>query len=102
MSCSNGSRTYLVECYWPGVSEEKLVAATQRAQAAAAELGREGHELRFVGSILVLSDETVFCLFDGCEADVLRASEKAGVPFERVLESRRIDCNHAKRVKEEQ
>jgi hypothetical protein len=39
----------------------------------------------------VPADETVFCLFDGAEADVRAVSEQAGVPFERVLESLRID-----------
>jgi hypothetical protein len=86
-------RSYLVECYWPGVSEEKLAAATQRVRTAASELRRHGRELRFVGSILVPADETVFCLFDGLEADVRTASEQAGVPFERVLESLLIDGN---------
>jgi hypothetical protein len=30
---------------------------------------------------------TVFCLFDGEEADVRAVSQKAGVPFERILDS---------------
>jgi hypothetical protein len=36
-------------------------------------------------------DETVFCLFEGAEEDVRSVSEQAGVPFERVLASLRID-----------
>ena len=36
------------------------------------------------------ADETVFCLFDGEEADVRAVSEKAGVPFEPILESLHI------------
>ena len=47
--------------------------------------------MSFVGSILVLDDETVFSLFDGKEADVRAVTEQAGVPFERVLESLRIE-----------
>jgi hypothetical protein len=39
----------------------------------------------------VPADETVFCLFEGCKADVTAASKQADVPFERVLESLRID-----------
>jgi hypothetical protein len=54
-------------------------------------LRRQGHELRFVSSVLIPSDETVFCFFEGDEADVRLASERAGVPYERVLESVRID-----------
>jgi hypothetical protein len=85
------SRSYVVECYWPGVSEEKLTAAARRADEAASALRELGADVDFVGSILVPADETVFCLFDGIEEDVREASERAGVPFERVLESLRVD-----------
>jgi hypothetical protein len=44
-----------------------------------------------LSSILVPADETVFCSLRRCEADVRAASERAGVPFERVLESLRIE-----------
>jgi Protein of unknown function (DUF4242) len=91
VSRSSRSRSYVVECYWPGVSEEKLARAVLRVRKAANELRRQGGRVDFVGSILVPADETVFCLFDGVEADVRAASERAGVPFERVLESLRID-----------
>jgi hypothetical protein len=91
MSGGDVSRAYLVECYWPGVNEDKLATAAQRVQEAAIELGSSGHDLEFLGSILVPADETVFCLFEGREADVRAASERAGMPFERVLESLRID-----------
>jgi len=96
MSESGEAKSYLVECYWPGVSEEKLALASQRARRAAYGLRRHGRELRFRGSILVPADETVFCLFDGVEADVRAVSEEAGMPFERVLESLRIDGRQRK------
>jgi hypothetical protein len=41
----------------------------------------------FLASIRVPADEGVFCLFDGVGADIRTASEQAGVPFERVLET---------------
>jgi hypothetical protein len=68
----------------------------ERAQAAVADLCRAGRPGDLVGSILVPADETVFCLFDGSEDDVRAASSQAGVPFERVLESLRIDGRHTK------
>jgi hypothetical protein len=92
--------SYLVECYWPGVSETKLAAVVERAQQAARELRRQGRTLRFRGSLLVPEDETVFCFFDGEEADVRAVSTQAGMPFERVLVSLRIDEDQ--RTKEEQ
>ena len=64
---------------------------TALERGPARELRRQGHQLRFLQSILVLADETVFCHFDGAEADVRTVSEPAGGPFERVLESIRID-----------
>jgi Nickel responsive protein SCO4226-like len=91
---SDQPKGYLVECYWPGVSEAKLAAAVERAQQAAAALRGQGRELRFLGSILVPADETVFCLFNGSEADVRTVSEESGVPYERILESLRIIGNH--------
>ena len=97
MSGGDEAKSYLVECYWPGVGEDKLARATARAQRAASELRRQGRELQFRGAILVPADETVFCLFDGQEDDVRAASEQAGIPFERVLESLRIDGSQAKR-----
>jgi hypothetical protein len=91
VSGSDRRKSYLAECYWPGVSEQKLAAAARRAREAASELRREGAEVDFLGSILIPADETVFCLFEGREADVRAVSERAGIPFERVLESLRID-----------
>ena len=96
MSGSEPSRTYLVECYWPGVDEDTLAAAVRRAQRAASELRRSGRRIDFRGSILVPTDETVFCLFDGAEEDVRAVSEQAAMPFERVLASLRIAGDQGK------
>ena len=63
MSESGEAKSYLVECYWPGGSEEKLALASQRVRRAAYGLRRHGRELRFRGSILVPADETVFWKF---------------------------------------
>jgi hypothetical protein len=89
------AESYLVECYWPGVDEVRLAAAVERARTAASELRRSGRQVDFRGSILVPTDETVFCLFDGAEEDVRAVSERAGMPFERVLVSLRINGEQA-------
>ena len=93
MSADGQPRGYLAECYWPGVSVGKLAAAVERAEQAACELRGHGRSVDFLGSILVPADEIVFWLFDGEEADVRAVSEKAGVPFERILESLRIEAS---------
>lgn len=91
MPGTDETRSYLVECYWPGVDEVTLIATARRLQLAASALRRSGGRVDFLDSILVPVDETVFCLFEGTERDVQAVIEQAGVPFERVLESLRID-----------
>jgi hypothetical protein len=78
---------YAAECYWPGVTQADLTETLDRAEAAAVELRRNGRDVALRGAILLATDETVFCLFNGQEADVRAASELAGVPFERILET---------------
>jgi hypothetical protein len=80
-------QTYVVECYWPAVTEQQHAAAATRARTAVGEARSRGREVEFLGSILIPVEETVFCLFTGSEDDVRAASTRAGLPFERVLES---------------
>ena len=77
--------SYVAECYWPGVTQAALADALDRAEAASRELRRGGCDVTVQGAILLATDETVFCLFDGREADIRAASELAGVPFDRIL-----------------
>jgi hypothetical protein len=83
------TKSYLVECYWPGSSNEKVADTEKRLRAEVSSLRSQGRDVAFLGSIFVPADESLFCMFDGVEADVRTASELAGVPFGRVLESLR-------------
>jgi hypothetical protein len=83
--------SYLVECFWPGIAPETLARTERDIDAVISTMRRQGRDINFVGSILVLVDESVFCLFDGDEADVRLVSEKAGIPVERVLETIRSE-----------
>ena len=94
MSEGEWARGYLVERDRPGVTEGVVADAAHRAVQAAAEIRRQGHDVDFLTAILVPADETVFCLFEGQEAAVRAASQRAGIPAERVLESLRVDGNH--------
>jgi hypothetical protein len=89
---ASGTRTYLVECYAPGIEQRAVEAAAGRARAAAAELRSEGRHVAYVNSMLVCEDEVVFHLFaaDG-PAAVHDASVRAGVAFERVVETVALD-----------
>jgi len=80
--------TYLVECFWPGVTREAVEAANGRARERAALLRQEGSSLRFLGSLLVPGDEVVFFQFTATSRDeVTRASREAELPFDRVAAS---------------
>ena len=81
-------KTYLVECYSPGIARMEVEAAAERAVAACAELREEGCGVDYVGAMLVPADEVVFHVFASpCARVVREAGLRAGVPFERVVES---------------
>jgi len=92
MSDDGEPTTCLVECYWPGVTEQKVLAAVERVQAAIEQQHTYSRALRLLGSILVPADETVFCLFDGEHDEVEAVSTSAELPFERILGSRWMDA----------
>jgi hypothetical protein len=82
------SRTYLLECYKPGLERADVESATDRALAASAELREEGRKVEYVGAILVPEDEVVFHVFAAESAAAVReASARASVEYERVVES---------------
>ena len=89
MSVTAGqARTYLVECYAPGIDRTAVESAGERALAASAELRDEGCGVEYVGALLVPADEAVFYVFASeCASAVREASARAAVPFERVVES---------------
>lgn len=66
----------MVESYWPGVTTEAFAKADARARAAAAELRSQGTSARYLDSILVPEDESVFYVVQGGSVDV--AAELAG------------------------
>ena len=80
----------LVESYWPGVEAGQVEALAQRLRAASSQQPVAGGDVRFLGSILVPSDETVFSFFEGEEADVRALVARAGVPLDRIRESLRV------------
>jgi hypothetical protein len=67
---------YTAKCFWPGVDELALRAAAARAGST------------FRGALYMPGDELVLCLFESSSrASVKRASELAGMPCERVIDS---------------
>jgi hypothetical protein len=81
-------RAFVAECFWPGVKDADIEAAEVRARRCAAALAKDGDPDTYLGSTLFPSDEVVFFEFSSASADVVRrASEKAAIPFARIVES---------------
>jgi hypothetical protein len=75
---------YTAKCFWPGVTEDVLRLAAARAGGETWQRPSTG----FRGGLYLPPDELVLCLFDAASrAEVKRASEAAGMPCERVIES---------------
>lgn len=77
---------YAVKCYWPGVSVREL----ERVAALAAQCERRSprNAVAYLGALLFADDELVLCLFEGpSRATVEHASERAGIPGERLIRS---------------
>jgi hypothetical protein len=81
-------RTWLVECYSPGIERDAVARAGERAREAALGLRRDGHVVDYLGALLVPDDEVVFHAF-ASESDALvgDVSRSAGLRYERVVES---------------
>ena len=78
---------YVAECFWSGVTARDLQALDARAHAAALDLAGDGNAVGYLGSLLIRRDDVVLCLFEGSAPAVRLAAERAGIPFERLLEA---------------
>jgi hypothetical protein len=89
---AQSGRTFLVECYLPGVAESDVAAAGERARRVADELRAKGRDVAYLGALFVAADEAVFHQFRARNANlVVEASRLADLPFERVVESIGVD-----------
>jgi hypothetical protein len=79
--------SFVVECFWVGVTDDDLRRVDERAAAAVEGLDSEEDHVRYHGSVLMRSDEVVLCFFEGSAVGVRRAAETAAIPFERILET---------------
>jgi hypothetical protein len=77
---------YAAKCYWPGVTATELKPIAARAARGDSRSARDG--VAYLGSLLFSDDALVLCLFEGpSRAAVKHASERAGLPCERVMNS---------------
>ena len=76
---------YAAKCYWPSATATELAAVPARAEKVSAA-AREC--VTYVGSLVFADDGLILCLFDGpSRGAVRRASEQAGIPWERLMAS---------------
>ena len=77
---------YAAKCYWPGVTEIQLEPIAARAAQGSSRSARDG--VAYLGSLLFSGDDLVLCLFEGpSRVAVKHASESAGIPCERLMDS---------------
>jgi hypothetical protein len=85
---AGGVTTFLVEHYWPGVTESGFSAATESLRRAADAIAASGRGLRYLHSTLIPEDEAAFCVFDAASRSLVEeAYARAGVRFERILDA---------------
>ena len=84
---TDASKTYVVECYVPGVTDAGVRRAADKAAAAVLLLGGPEAGIEYLGALLMAIDEVVLHAFRASDREVVgRAATAAGLPFERVIE----------------
>ena len=78
-----GPQWHVAECLLPGLSRATAEALGRRVRQEIA--GPPGSPVCYLGALLMPEDEVLLCLFAGPEAEVRAVSERAGLPFERIL-----------------
>ena len=74
---------FTAKCFWPGATESEIRLAVTRAAS-----GNQQTEAVLRAALYLPRDELVLCLFDSDSREgVKRASEQAGLPCERVIET---------------
>jgi hypothetical protein len=73
----------VAECLLPGVTEARAEELAHQVQQELAGAPRAG--VCFLGSLLMPEDEVLLCLFSGPHDEVQAVSQRAGLPFERIL-----------------
>jgi len=85
---------YAAKCYWPGVTEMDLEQVAERAGRVG--LASRSNPVTYLGSLLFAGDDLVLCLFQGSSrASVIQASDRLGIPRERLMDSLWLGPDHS-------
>lgn len=80
-------RTWLVECYVPGLVTSTVAEDGDRVRAAVEIVRHEG-SIDYLGALFVAGDEAVFHAFRAAESKLVEgASRRAGLRYARIVES---------------
>jgi hypothetical protein len=83
-------QTFIVECYWPGMTEEAARDTLDRVARAAPEAS-PGEAVRPLGCMLVPSDGMALYFFMAPSgAAARRMGSRAELPFDRIVECVRV------------
>lgn len=93
---TSGGGGYVVECFWPGVTQGAYEDADRRVRTASEQLEPEAGPLLYLGSLLMPEDEMLFFQFEAADADGCRTVlVRAGIDHERVLQA--VGVRHSRR-----
>jgi len=82
----------MAECFWPGVTTQKVADAGERLWHATQEIASDDGIARYLGFILIPSDEIALCFFEAASIDLAtEVNRRAVIPSERILEVVRLD-----------
>jgi hypothetical protein len=86
-----GMTTFMAECFWPGVTAQKVADAGERVRQATLAPGPDGGFVHYVGSILVPTDEIALVLLEAAWIDAATdVAQQAAIPSERIVEIVRL------------
>ncbi|HEV2592321.1 MAG TPA: hypothetical protein VGU02_10560 [Gaiellaceae bacterium] len=84
-------RAFMAECFWPGITLQKVAAAGARAHEVSHAINPAEGRARHRGSILIPTDEIALFLLDAASLDAATAlTRQAAIPAERILEIVRL------------
>jgi hypothetical protein len=87
----DGVTTFMAECFWPSVTAQKVADAGERLRQATLEPSSDGGFVRYLGSILVPTDEIALVLLEAASIDAATdVARQAAIPSERILEIVRL------------
>ena len=81
----------MAECFWPGVTAQKVADAGELVRQASSAISRDDGVARYLGAILVPEDEIALFLLKAASIDAAKElATQAAIPSERILEIVRL------------